>query len=215
MVAMVSLNPELTKSMPPDGGSAAYTRSSSSYSISRAGSPAFNSRHTSGASISSLRSVYGSAAGGEGVPETVSEALNGDDEILVGHHFTYIPPNPKRFYKRLVEYCLTVDLELMFSPEVDDTDEVPLTVLSPPHVELINECALRWRIGQSYRATCFLELIKQFYERGDVPMECIPEALQTVGKVQHDLEIDKWSIQDVSAVHLDVRSSSFFSSDTV
>lgn len=196
MVAMVSLNPELTKSMPPDGGSAAYTRPGSSYSVARADSPAFNSRHTSAASISSLRSIYGSAAGGEGVPETVSEVLNGDDEILVGHHFTYIPPNPKRFYKRLVEYCLVIDLELMFSPEVDDTDEVPLTVLSSPHVELINECALRWRIGQPYRATCFLELIKQFYERGDVPMECIPEALQAISKVQHDLEIDKWPIQD-------------------
>ena len=209
MVAMVSLNPELTKSMPPDSGGAAYTRSSSVYSP-RADSPAPNSRHTPTASISSRRSVYGGVAGGDAVSESVSEVLNGDDEIPVGHHFTFIPPNPKRFYKRLVEYCLVADLELMFSPEVDDADEVPLTVLSPPHVELINECALRWRIGQSHRATCFLELIKQLYERGDVPMECIPEALQAVSKVQHDLEIDKWSIQDVSPILLSLRCSLLF-----
>ncbi|KAL4063041.1 hypothetical protein V8B97DRAFT_2087962 [Scleroderma yunnanense] len=196
MVAMVSLNPELTKSMPPDGGGPAYPRSNSAYSVTRTDSPASSARHTSAASISSRRSIYGGLGAGDGVPESVSEVLNGDDEIPIGHHFTFIPPNPKRFYKRLVEYCLVTDLELMFSPEVDDADEVPLTVLSPPHVELINECALRWRMGHPYRATCFLELIKQLYERGDVPMECIPEALQTVSKVQNDLEIDKWSIQD-------------------
>ncbi|KAH7882233.1 hypothetical protein F5I97DRAFT_1913420 [Phlebopus sp. FC_14] len=198
MMALVSLNPEVAKSMPPDNGSifTPGARPGSVYSATRIETSATASRHASSTSLGSRRSVVGAAAAGDGVPETVSEELDGDDEIRVGHNFTFIPPNPKRFYKRLVEYCLVVDLETMFSPEVNDADEVPLTILSGPHVELINECALRWRISQPYRATCFLELIKQLYERSDVPMECIPEALQAVSKVTHDLEIDKWVIQD-------------------
>lgn len=121
----------------------------------------------------------------------------GDDVIPIGHHFTLIPPNPKKFYKRLVEYCLMSDLEVMLSPEVDDNDEVSLGILSPAHIELINECALRWRIGHPYRAACFLDLVKQFYERNDVPMECVPEALQNVTKVIQETELELWPVQDV------------------
>ena len=85
----------------------------------------------------------------------------------------------------------------MLSPEVDDNDEVSLGILSAPHLDLINECALRWRIGHPHRAACFLDLVRQFYERNDVPMECIPEALQAVAKVIHDTELELWFTQDV------------------
>ena len=201
----MSLNPELAKSIPADGNGSPHSspRPGSVYSVT----PGLSNRHTGAISTGSRRSIFGgplgaqddsrTATGGDSTPETAEEELYGDDEIRVGHNFTFIPPNPKRFYKRLVEYCLTADLETMFGPEVDDADEVPLTILSAPHISLVGECAVRWRIGQPYRATCFLELIKQFYERGDVPMECIPEALQAVSKVFHDLEVDKWPSQDV------------------
>ena len=85
----------------------------------------------------------------------------------------------------------------MFSDAVNDDDEVSLGILTAPHLELINECALRWRIGQPYRAACFLDLVKQFYERNEVPLECVPEAIQTIAKVSHDTELDKWPTQDV------------------
>ena len=57
------------------------------------------------------------------------------------------------------------------------------------HIELINECATRWRIGDPYRVTCFLDLVKELYKRNDVPMECIPEALQTANKVALEMEV--------------------------
>lgn len=130
-------------------------------------------------------------------PSAVGEELDGDDDIPIGHHFTFIPPNPRKYYKRLLEYCITADLEAMLSPAVGDDDEVPLGILSSAHVELINECALRWRIGQPYRAACFLDIVKQFYERGEVPIVCIPEALQNVAKVASEMEFEKWPSQDV------------------
>ncbi|KAF9481580.1 cytoplasm protein [Pholiota conissans] len=189
MVAMVQLNPTLAKSTP--------TEVASSPSTSNAGRPgSLYSQYSTmdspiamrNSSISSRRSFFGASD---------MDDIGEDEELPVGHHFTFIPPNPKKFYKRLVEYCLIADLEIMMSPEVDDNDEVSLGILSPPHIELINECALRWRIGHPYRAACFLDLVKQFYERNDVPLECVPEALHGVANVMEETELELWPIQDV------------------
>jgi len=182
IVAMLQTNPDLARLTSSDLYSSLQS-SSSTRPVSHylPESPTV-SRHES---IRSRRSFY--ANGHQEYPD--------DDEDSSA--FTFIPPNPKKYYKRLVEHCLTADLEIMLSPEVDDNDEVSLGILSAPHIDLINECALRWRIGHPYRAACFLDLVRQFYERNDVPMECIPEALQAVAKVIHDTELELWFTQDV------------------
>jgi hypothetical protein len=185
MVAMVKYNPELAKSSLSDNHPASPTSSARPGSVY---SPSGTSRHASISSRLSTQSEYNDNDG---------YGIDGEDEIPVGHHFTYIPPNPKKFYKRLLELCLVADLEIMLSPEVDDNEEVSLGILSHPHIDILNECALRWRLGQQYRATCFLDLVRQFYERNDVPLECVPEALQAMNKATHDLELDKWPSHDV------------------
>lgn len=183
ILAMISFSPDLAKSAPSDilatQSPTVTARPGSIYS----NSPRPASRTTS---ISSRHSLYN--------PHSVEG--DEDDDVEVGHNFTYIPPNPRRFYKRLLEMCLLADLEIMLSPEVDDNDEVSLGILSVPHIELLNECALRWRIGHSYRAICFLDLVRQFYERSEVPLECIPEALQAIQKVMHEVDLGKWSVLD-------------------
>ncbi|KAI0078393.1 hypothetical protein K474DRAFT_1744807 [Panus rudis PR-1116 ss-1] len=198
MVVMVQFNPELAKSTPSDALPATATSSSGgrpgsvySYASQRESYYA-TSRH---ASISSRNSIT-SAAFYSKNPDAAGEEVAGDDDLPVGHHFTYIPPNPRKYYKRLLEICIAADLEAMLSPAVGDDDEVSLGILSPSHIELINECALRWRIGQPYRAVCFLDIVKQFYERNEVPLECIPEALHTIGRVMHEIEFEKWPTQD-------------------
>ncbi|KAK7055402.1 hypothetical protein R3P38DRAFT_2846886 [Favolaschia claudopus] len=189
VVAMVQFNPELAKSTPAESASAtAYGgRPTSSYSAYEPPQRA--------TSIGSRRSFY-AAAGLDGNGEALQEDVMEDDEISAGHNFTYIPPNPKKFYKRLLEHCLLADLEIMLSPEIDDNDEVSLGILSAPHIDLLNECALRWRIGHPYRAVCFLDIVRQFYERQDIPMECIPEALSHISKVMTDMELEHWPAQD-------------------
>lgn len=185
MLSLAQLNPELAKSTPADSMPiTSNTRPGSVYSPSGIGS-----RH---ASIGSRRSFYDSLA-----PEGAVDEVNGDDDISVDHNFIYIPPNPKKYYKRLLELCLVADLEVMLSPETEETDEVSLGILSLPHLELLNECAIRWRIGHPYRAVCFLDLVKQFFERGEIPMECVPEALQGVERVINDVALEKWAVQDV------------------
>lgn len=188
MVVMVQFNPELAKSTPADAlPSTAGARPGSIYSVRAVEPSGVGSRH---GSISSRRSVIGRSDG-------IFEELEGDDEVQVGHNFTYIPPNPKKYYKRLLEYCIGADLEAMLSDDVKDDDEVSLGILTAPHIELLNECALRWRIGQPYRAACFLDVVRSLYERNDVPLECIPEALQTISKVMQEIDLDKWPTADV------------------
>ncbi|KIY48530.1 hypothetical protein FISHEDRAFT_43123 [Fistulina hepatica ATCC 64428] len=186
MLAMVQFNPELAKSAPSDILPSA--RPKSVYSISE--SPTA-SRH---ASVSSRKSLYATF---DTQDDDLADEEVDEDEPSAGQEFTFIPPNPRKYYKKLLEYCLVADLERMLSPEVDDSDEVSLGILSPPHIELINECALRWRIGQPYRVACFLDLIRNFYERNGVPVECVPDALNNVQRAVQDTELDKWPIQDL------------------
>ncbi|KAF9021669.1 hypothetical protein BDZ89DRAFT_1071208 [Hymenopellis radicata] len=201
MVAMVQYKPELAKSTPGDVSPSLRT---SSHITTRPGSlySSFDAAPSTSRnpSVSSRRSFYGignGIASGEYSNDNGDNDVDEDDEIQVGHHFTYIPPNPKRFYKRLLEICLLADLEVMLSPEVDDNDEVSLGILSAPHIDLLNECAMRWRISHSYRATCFMDIVRQFYERGDVPLECIPEGLSNIQKAMTDMELENWPTQDI------------------
>lgn len=192
VVAMVSYKPELAKSTPVDPApnyGHGNARPATLYSYD---SPRVPSRHVSSASRTSLFNPHdrygGSNNGHDG----------DDDDVEAGDSFTFIPPNPKKFYKRLLELCLLADLEVMMSPEVDDNDEVSLGILSSYHLDLLNECAIRWRIDHPYRVSCFLDLVRQFYERGEVPLECIPEALQNIQKIREDTDLDQWPVQDVS-----------------
>ncbi|KAG8852602.1 hypothetical protein FRB96_008601 [Tulasnella sp. 330] len=118
-----------------------------------------------------------------------------DDDIEAGNNFTYIPPNPKKFYKRLLELCVQDDLEAMIN--LPEDQEVSLGILSSKHLSLINECALRWRVTHSYRVTCFLDVVRYKYERDEVPIECLPEGLHLVEKAMQDLDIHKWPRVDV------------------
>jgi hypothetical protein len=198
MVVMTHLNPELAKTTPGDLGTlqqASNARPASMYSVignNRDSAYRAGGRNPSVSSTNSRLSAFS-----PGDHEEVIEDLDADEHLPLGHNYTYIPPNPKKFYKRLLELCIIADLDAMLSPHVGDEDQVSLGILTEPHIELINECALRWRIGQPYRVSCFLELIRQFYERNEVPIECIPEALANVKKVRHDLDLEKWPIQDV------------------
>ena len=209
MVVMVQFNPELAKSTPGDLGSlqqASNARPTSVYSVS--GNHRDSTYHPGGRnpSVSSKNSRLSVFSPGD--LEGVAEDLDADEDLPLGHHYTFVPPNPKKFYKRLLELCLIADLDAMLSPNVGDEDEVSLGILTQAHIELINECALRWRIGQPYRVSCFLELIRQFYERNEVPIECIPEALANVKKVRQEVDLDKWPVQDVGALNRDSQPTS-------
>ena len=188
---MIQFNPELAKSSPSDGVSSIQSSSSGrpeSYSSDRG-------RDSPASRAGSISSRYSLSMGQGNNLDSITESVPDDDEIPVGHHFTYIPSNPKKFYKRLVERCLQADLEAMAT--LPEDQEVSLGILSPRHLEVINECAVRWRIAQSYRVTCFVDIIRYMYEREEVPLECIPEGLQMIQKAMQETELNRWPRADV------------------
>ncbi|QRW24518.1 C2 domain-containing protein [Rhizoctonia solani] len=108
-------------------------------------------------------------------PESIyGDASDSDAEIETADSFTYIPPNPKKAYKRLVELCVDADLSAMVT--LPEDQEVSLTILSQRNHEIINECA---------------------YEREEVPLECVPEALQVVNKTISETALDLWPLPDI------------------
>lgn len=189
MVLMIQVNPELAKSNSNDSTSVSSPnpRPESLYSVQGTGGPS-SSRP---GSISSRHSV---GLGSMNVLDSMVDTVREDDEISVGHNFTFIPSNPKKYYKRLVERCVEADLEAMAS--LPEDQEVSLGILSSRHLEVLNECALRWRISHSYRVTCFLDIVRYMYEREEVPLECIPEAMQLVQKTLQETDINRWPRAD-------------------
>jgi hypothetical protein len=183
MVVLVQFNPELAKSTPND--------------VLPKRLSARGSLHTPAGRSGSVSSRKSIVAISQNLTEADFEEEEDDEEVQVGHNFTYIPPNPKKYYKRLLELCLEADLAAMHDPNVNDDDQVSLGILSHSHIELINECALRWRISQPYRAACFLDHIKHLYERNEVPLDCVPEALGGISKVMNEISFEKWTINDV------------------
>jgi len=186
MVAMVQFKPELAKSSPTDSYAPADQRPTSLYS-----------RPSDGNAVSRNPSVgtrYSLAISGSANPDDFGD-VDDDAEVPVGHTFTYIPPNPKKFYKRLLEICIDYDLKLMETLDKDQT--VSLGILSSKSLDVLNECALRWRMMSSYRVSSFLDVIKYRYEREKVPYECIPDALQVIERTLQESNLDLWPKVDV------------------
>ena len=104
----------------------------------------------------------------------------------------------------ILQLCMEYNLHAMAS--LPEDQEVSLGILSPSHPELVNECALQWRLNLTYHITCFLDIIKCKYEQEEVPLDCIPEGIQMVSKMLQDLPTSKWPIDDgCEAVTLDVK----------
>ena len=187
---MLQFNPELAKSTPSDDLSMQPPTGGRPESYAERG------RDSSASRAGSISSRYSFTIGSGNNLDSITDSVrDDDDEIPVGHHFTYIPSNPKKFYKRLVELCLQVDLEAMAT--LPEDQEVSLGILSPRHLEVINECAVRWRIAQSYRVTCFVDIIRYMYQREEVPLECIPEGLQMIQKAMTENDLGRWPKADV------------------
>lgn len=124
--------------------------------------------------------------------------LNNLQSIPADSPFTFIPPDPRGTYRELLSICLDWDLEVLKT--LPEDEDVSLGVLSPEHVDLLAECALRWRLPPSFRAWVFVEAIVDRCEQGLVPSACVHEATGMVAKVSEEMAIDQWAISDVSAM---------------
>ncbi|PWN34293.1 uncharacterized protein FA14DRAFT_168557 [Meira miltonrushii] len=127
--------------------------------------------------------------------DTEDSTLAGDAEEEASiSSLTFVPPDPKAYYRRALEMCIDYDLEqIRIQPE---EEEVSLSILSQSHIDLLTECALRWRIMPTFRATSNLDVIKYKYDRGEVPLDCISEALSSIDRTIAERNLTLWTKSD-------------------
>lgn len=176
MMQMCQANPELLK-----------TTSSSRDSTMIGGSKKTTDSGTAPSEVSVA------AESGEKAPdaETISQSV--EEEETFGS-FTYIPPDPKAYYRRALELCIDFDLEKI--KQQPEEEEVSLSILSRHNNDLLKECAMRWRIMSPFRVVANLDVMKFKYDRGEVPLDCISEALTTTQTALQETQVDLWARVD-------------------
>lgn len=85
------------------------------------------------------------------------------------HIYTFIPPDSRAFYKYILQQAMTYD-QLHADP---DAEYQPLSKQS---IELLTGLAVRWRVPQSSRLICLLEVAARKF----MDQEIIPEELDAV-----------------------------------
>ncbi|KAH9831900.1 c2 domain containing protein [Teratosphaeria destructans] len=125
--------------------------------------------------------------------------------------FTFIPPDPRAYYRRLLKACLTVDLADEQSAEGDGSG---VKLLSKPSLDLLNEVAVRWRIPSFTRMVLFLDVIREKYQHQEASLEILDAAFLYVRETPlpdpkkgrthgppHQaslLDRSKWTVQDLA-----------------
>lgn len=135
-----------------------------------------------------------------------------DSTGLGPHRFFYIPTDPRQTYRQLLRVCLDYDLQVLRT--LPEDQDVSLGILSAEHTDFLTECANRWRLPLSFRSWVFLEAIQEHYEHGEVPPDCVFEAVGGVGRASQELPVSEWPVSDQSGLQtVLLRRNTFFLND--
>lgn len=176
MMAMCQANPELLK-----------TTSSHDSTMAAQTKKAMLDAGTASGELSAA------AESGDKPPEPDALTQSVEEEETFGN-FTFVPPDPRAFYRRALELCIDFDLEKI--KQQPEEEEVSLSILSRQHAELLKECGLRWRIMAPFRVATNLDVMKSKYDRGEVPLDCISEALATTQNSLQEGGVQYWAKAD-------------------
>lgn len=103
--------------------------------------------------------------------------------------YTFIPSEPRAFYRSLLKEALTHDLRDSELQPSEATSETPaMKLLSKQTTELLTECALRWRIPHFSRPVLFLDVIREKYQHEEISLDTLDAAFIFVKEPQHDMK---------------------------
>jgi hypothetical protein len=168
ILAIVQSNPELAKSTP--GGSV----------------PTFkpNAPLGSGYIDPSRMDSVGAENGSSYVidqPVDMSGLNIRDDSGDGNATYTFIPPDPRTYYRAIVKEALTYDLaDTELQPTEATSDAPSLKLISKQSAELLNEIALRWRLPQFSRMILFLDVIREKYQEQEISLDTLDAAFNYV-----------------------------------
>jgi hypothetical protein len=108
-----------------------------------------------------------------------------DEHVDQEAPFTFIPPNPRLFYRTLVREVILDEIsERRNRDAAEASDDPPL--LSKKSIELLNELASRWRVPSFSRPILLLDAIKELYANRDIGLETIDKAFTYAKQVPKD-----------------------------
>lgn len=169
ILAIVQSNPELAKSSP--GGSL----------------PQFKPGATAGPSYhdpSRHNSIPGEHESSYVIDQPVDmSSLNirdgGDDDDSAA--YTYIPSDPRAYYRAIVQEALTYDIaDSQLQPTEASSEAPSIKLLSKQSAELLNEIALRWRLPYPSRLVLFLDVVREKYQHQDIDLDTLDAAFNYI-----------------------------------
>lgn len=101
--------------------------------------------------------------------------------------YTFIPEDPRAYYRRLVELCLRAQK----SDAMKEESDKPL--LSSWVRALLDECSFRWRVHPAARISLLLDVVKTLYDSGELGIEDINEAFSLADNWNYS----SWPVADV------------------
>lgn len=129
---------------------------------------------------------------------------NGNED---GTSYTFIPPDPRNYYRAIVKEALTYDLADANLHASEATSETPpIKLLSKQSTELLNEIALRWRLPQFSRLILLLDVIREKYVQQEIDLDTLDSAFIYVKEPpppQTDKKSSRMSIVPVQATLFD------------
>jgi hypothetical protein len=107
--------------------------------------------------------------------------LNIRDETDDSTSYTFIPPDPRTYYRAIVKEALTYDLaDAELQPSEATSDSPSIKLLSKQSAELLNEIAIRWRLPQFSRLILFLDVIREKYQAQEIDLDTLDAAFNYV-----------------------------------
>jgi hypothetical protein len=128
------------------------------------------------------RAISGTEEFGSNVDPAFSLAsLNLGDTSSIrtvdGAIYTFIPPDPRAFYKYILQHAMTFD-QIHADPNAD------YQPLSKSSVELLAELCVRWRIPQFSRLICLLEVAARKYLDEEIVADELDDIFRSIKEPQ-------------------------------
>ncbi|KAI8098717.1 uncharacterized protein BX664DRAFT_354245 [Halteromyces radiatus] len=120
-----------------------------------------------------------------------SSIPNGDGDNRPESAFTYIPNDPRSYYRLLMDLCIEKD-----TSSNAEADRAKSSVLSQQSDELLRECWKTWRLSAPYRAVLYLELVKTRFEYEQLDHDDVNDATRALDRVIKENDVSTWAIND-------------------
>jgi hypothetical protein len=205
MWATVQSNPELAKSTPA-GGLPQLSPQPTNGSNPHDSIYSEMSRRLSDPSVEGSSYVFDQPVDMSGL-----NSYDSNSEFQGDTTYTFIPPDPRSWYRFVLQQAFTHDMRDKGPQPSDSTADAPSTqLLSKQSTDLLNELCLRWRIPLFSRMVLFLDVIREKYMEQEIDLDTLdaafgfvkesPENTKPAHATHHSpsslSDTSKWTITD-------------------